>query len=684
MNPLSYSLPLQAAPEVIDRIPSGYSNFVIPFVVGISFMLIWLTVGLIRLLAKIPADDRRRFWKSLITPKIALKNIKDLFCDCLFHTKIWKRKPLLGYMHSSIAFGWFMLIVLGHIEVALFVPKHLAWTDGGLFYPIFYRFFVWINPGHVTLRGWFFFFLMDFFLLYVLTGVGMAIFKRFRSIVLGMRHTTKPSLADRVALYSLWMIFPLRLLAESFTADLSGGSFLTVPVNHLWHWIFGDKLFFMPVWWAYSICLGLFFAAMPFSRYMHILTEVLWILLRNAGIQPRHPRKGVAEAEIYACSSCGLCLDACPMNVQKKNLKYSSVYFIRFLRRHNEKKINAIADKCLMCDKCHALCPVGVDAPALRRAQRATVNNSLPYDYSYLMEGSLGSNSSSVSTCVAANACSITAGSVASTRTANAHASLTDPSPSLTEPVEVTTNIQKTSEDWKVMYFAGCMTHLTPRIIKSVEKVFKSAGVNYTFADRDGGICCGRPLMLAGKTNAAYETISANRKMILESGCRTLVLSCPICYKIFKDEYALDGVEVLHYTQFIKRLVDEGKLKLTAGDERIVYHDPCELGRGCGVYKEPREVLAQAGTLVKATKEGDESICCGGSLGSLTLDTRDRAKITESSVANLLANNPQTIVTACPLCLKTFSESVPETVKVQDFAEPFPGTCSPLLTFPLA
>ena len=685
MNHLLYSLTLQAVPEVIDRIPSGYSNFVIPFVVGICFMLIWLTVGLMRLLAKIPADDRRRFGKSLINPKIALKNIKDLFCDCLFHTKIWKRKPLLGYMHSSIAFGWFMLIVLGHIEVALFVPKHLAWTDGGLFYPIFYRYFVWMNPGHVTLRGSFFFFLMDFFLLYVLTGVGMAIFKRFRSIVLGMRHTTKPSLADRVALYSLWMIFPLRLLAESFTADLSGGSFLTVPVNHLWHWIFGDKLFFMPVWWAYSICLGLFFAAMPFSRYMHILTEVLWILLRNAGIQPRHPRKGVAEAEIYACSSCGLCLDACPMNVQKKNLKYSSVYFIRFLRRHNEKKINDIAEKCLMCDKCHALCPVGVDAPALRRAQRATVNNSLPYDYSYLK-----------ATCQVTEPAEVTAHTlplkpthlapeptlpVASASSATAHTSVTEPvevtthasvaNPSLpvTEPVEVTSNIQKSSSGEKVMYFAGCMTHLTPSIIKSVEKVFKSAGVNYIFADRDGGICCGRPLMLAGKTDAAYETISANRRMILSSGCRTLVLSCPICYKIFKDEYALEGVVILHYTQFIKRLTDEGKLKLVAGDERIVYHDPCELGRGCGVYKEPREVLGKVGTLVKAAKEGDESICCGGSLGSLTLDARDRAKITESSVANLLVNNPQTIVTACPLCLKTFSESTPDTVKVQDFAE---------------
>lgn len=634
----SIILAVRPAPEVIDRIPSGYNNFVIPFVVGICFMLCWLSVGLVRLLAKIPAEDRRRLWRSLVTPKTALKNIRDLFCDCLFHTKIWKRKPLLGYMHSSIAFGWFMLIVLGHLEVALFVPSHLAWTQGGLFYPIFYRFFVWINPAHATLRGSFFFFLMDFFLLYVLTGVGMAIFKRFRSIVLGMRHTTKPSLADRIALYSLWMIFPLRLLAESFTADLSGGSFLTVPVNHLWHLIFGDKLFFMPVWWAYSICLGLFFAAMPFSRYMHILTEVLWILLRNAGIKPNHPRKGVAEAEIYACSSCGLCLDACPMNVQKKNLKFSSVYFIRFLRRHNEKKINDIADKCLMCDKCHALCPVGVDAPALRRAQRKTVNNSLAYDYSYLKS---------------AVVCPASAAGMSGTAVNRADG----------------TGSVQAAADAPVMYFAGCMSHLTPRIIKSVESIFKKAGVEYVFADRDGGICCGRPLMLAGKTDAARETIAANRRMILESGCRTLVLSCPICFKVFKDEYALEGIEVLHYTQYVKRLVDAGRLTLEAGDEKIVYHDPCELGRGCGVYAEPRAVLGQVGNLVKAAKEGDESICCGGSLGSLTLDAHDRAKVTESAVANLMTNGPQTIVTACPLCLKTFSEAAPEGVKVKDFAE---------------
>ena len=662
MTPLAYILAAQADPEVIDRIPSGFSPFVLPFTIGVAFMFSWIGVGLIRLLAAIPKSDRIKFVKSLFIPKTALKNIKDLFCDCLFHVKIWQRKPLLGYMHSAIAFGWFMIIILGHIEVALFVPARLNVTRGGLFYPIFYRYFVWMNPGHTTLRGAFFFFLMDFFLLYILSGIALAIFKRFRSIVLGMRHTTKPSFADRVALYSLWMIFPLRLLAESFTADLSGGSFLTVPVNHFWHFLFGDKLWFMPTWWAYSICLGLFFAAMPFSRYMHILTEVLWILLRNAGIEPNHPRKGVAEAEIYACSSCGLCLDACPMNVQKKNLKYSSVYFIRFLRRHNEKKINAIAEKCLMCDKCHALCPVGVDAPALRRAQRATVNNALTYDYSYLSTAPAGDMERSevgISRPAGPGLCDSKVVEAERPRGVWGR-----PSPQY-----------KRNTGPKVLYFAGCMTHLTPRIIKSVEKVFNSAGVDYVFADREGGICCGRPLMLAGRTEAAAAVIEANKKMIEESGCDTLVLSCPICYKIFKEEYGLENIKVVHYTQFINELIASGKLNVQNKGERIVYHDPCELGRGCGVYLEPRAALGQVGTLVKASKEYDESICCGGSLGSLTLDSRDRSKISEASLDSLLANDPQTIVTACPLCLKTFSEAVSNSkepikdVKVKDFAE---------------
>ncbi|MBO6222424.1 MAG: 4Fe-4S dicluster domain-containing protein [Bacteroidales bacterium] len=605
---------------IIDRYPNSYNHFVLPFVIGISFIIVYLLIGLIRVLYHLTGEDRMKLLKSLFIPKTALKNIRDIFCDCLIHTKIWKRKPLLGYMHSAIAFGWFMLIVLGHLEVALFAPRHLEGiTEGSLYYPIFYRFFIWINPAHETLRGTVFFFLMDFFLLYVLSGIALAMFKRVRSIALGMRHTTKPSLADRVALYSLWAIFPLRLLAEGFTADLSGGSFLTKPVNWMFKAFFGNELNFMPTWWAYSICLGLFFLAMPFSRYMHILTEPLLILFRNAGLKVRKPRKGFAEAEIYACSSCGLCIDACPMNTQKKNLKYSSVYFIRFLRRHNNRKINEIADKCLMCGKCAAICPVGVNSPEIRRVQRETLNNNLKFDYSYLDS---------------------------------------------TSPA-----VDKPEAKDKILYFAGCMSHLTPKIIKSVESILKASGNEYEFMDKDKGICCGRPLMLSGKTEAARKTIEANKKLIEESGCTTLLVSCPICLKVFKEEYNLKGIRVIHYTQFVDDLVKEGRLSISKTAMSLVYHDPCELGRGCGIYDEPRHALESIGELKKAPKERDESMCCGYSLGSLTLDDKDRGKIAESTVENLLTNKPDCIVTACPMCYRAIRSK--STVPVKDFAEIF-------------
>ncbi len=608
--------------EIIDRYPNSYNHFVLPFVIGIVFIITYLLIGLIRILYHLTSQDRKRLLKSLVTPKTAWKNIKDIVLDCLLHTKIWKRKPLLGYMHSSIAFGWFLLIVLGHIELALFAPRHLSsLAEGSLYYPIFYRFFIWINPAHETLRGALFFFLMDFVLLYILSGIALAMFKRVRSIALGMRHTTKPSLADRVALYSLWAIFPLRLLAEGFTADLSGGSFLTKPLNMLFRTFFGNGLNFMPTWWLYSICLGLFFVAMPFSRYMHILTEPLLIVFRNAGLKVRKPRKGFAEAEIYACSSCGLCIDACPMNVQKKNLKYSSVYFIRFLRRHNKRKITEIANKCLMCGKCAAICPVGVDSPAIRRAHRETLNNKTDYDYSYL-------NSYSP---------------------------------------QFATQAQNTATTNKILYFAGCMSHLTPQIIKSVETVLRAARVDFEFMDKDKGICCGRPLMLAGKTEAALKTIEANRRIIQESGCHTLLVSCPICLKVFKEEYRLSGIKVLHYTQLINELIKDSKLHISKSDSTMVYHDPCELGRGCGIYHEPRTVLNSIGVLKKAKKERDESICCGYSLGSITLDEKERAKLAESCVDSLLEEKPESIITACPMCYRAIRSKA--SIAVKDFAE---------------
>ena len=195
----------------------------------------------------------------------------------------------------------------------------------------------------------------------------------------------------------------------------------------------------------------------------------------------------------------------------------------------------------------------------------------------------------------------------------------------------------------------------------------EAAGEKYEFLDKDGGVCCGRPMLLSGKTAEAQAMIAKNTELIKKSGAKRLVLSCPICYKVFKEEYHLEGIEILHHTQYINELVKQGRLKVDKNETSYVYHDPCELGRAFGVYDEPREVIESIGNLRAAKSEKEMSICCGGSLGSFNLTQQERDEITANSVYDLMVNHPDEIVTACPLCLKTFARKAP--IAVKDIAE---------------
>lgn len=584
---------------MIERIPGAFHPFVLPFVFGMLFVLTYCLVGMIRVFFELPREDRKRFLISLVTPKTIWKNIKDIFLNCLIHVKLWKRNKVLGYMHSSIAFGWFMLILLGHIEVMLFLPHRVRF----FYYPIFFNFFV--AEADATIQGKVLMFLMDISLLFVLSGILLAIYKRFRSRFFGMRRTTRPSFLDRIAMYALWAIFPLRLLAETFTAHISGGSFLTEPAGLLFHRFISNDIHVLPTWWAYSIALCIFMVLLPFTRYMHIPAEMLLIPMRNAGIKIRHPRKGFAKLEYYTCPNCGVCIDACPMSVRKENLKDCTVYLNRQLRRGNERRIAQISDKCLLCGKCSAVCQVGVQGPELRLAQRELRPYALTPDYSAI-------DTASMQAAVSANPA-------------------------------------------KVLYFAGCMTALTPGIRRATETLLKAAGIDYQLMDPEGGLCCGRPLMMAGRKEAAQALIRKNVEIIRASGCDTLLLTCPICYRVFLESYPLEGIRVVHHTVFLEELMREGRLPVEYTSGSYVFHDPCELGRGCGIYEEPRAALRRIGFLHEAEKHHAESICCGGSLGSLSLGFEKRKDITMNALHNLTANDPETIVTACPLCRSTFA-----------------------------
>jgi len=602
-----------------------FDPFVIPFNIGLYFILIYVVTRSVIWFLDLSKPDKLRLQRGFFGNAFAL-SLKEIFMESLIHRKILKTNLRLGYMHMSLAFGWFLLIFFGTVEADVFGVKHL----NAPYRAIFFRYF---NPDHgrsgfEAVYG----FLMDLILAFILSGLILAIIKRFYSKIVGMKKTTHLKLTDRIALTSLWLIFPSRLLAESFTSGAYGtGSFLTGSLGSWLATFLPAQQMAYPFWWLYSIALGTFFILLPITRYMHIPTELFLIFMRNSGIRTGDKAGTYTEVQTFSCSSCGICIDACQLNFSAGITNIQSAYLMKAIRNNDD--VTEIAQNCMMCGRCDQKCPVGIELSPIRMIQRR--ESEAENDIKNIYKGYFRSRQLIVSE---------------------------------NEPVTSNYNFLKESDMGKtdVIYFAGCMTHLTPSIKDSMIRILDASGLNYNFIDEQGGVCCGRPLMLAGQDREARELINFNSQMIWKSGAHTLVTSCPICYKVFKESYYLD-VEVLHHSQFIKKLIEDDLVNLKFLRKRVVYHSPCELGRGSGVYKEPKEVLGHVARLEKSKFEDENSLCCGGSLANMKISSKNKRKIAQDAAIELTMNNPDILATACPLCKKTFS-GVTET-RVADISE---------------
>jgi Fe-S oxidoreductase len=602
-----------------------FDPFVIPFNIGLYFILIYVVVRSIRWFSDLSRPDKLRLQRGFFGKSFG-QSIKEIFLESLIHRKILKSNFRLGYMHMSLAFGWFLLIFFGTLEADIFGSKHF----NAPYRAIFFKFF---NPDHGR-YGFeaFWAFLMDLILAFILSGLLLAVIKRISSRVVGMKKTTRLKTIDKVALTSLWLIFPSRLLAESFTSGAYGtGSFLTGSLGSLLSSFLPAHEMAYPFWWLYSLSLGTFFILLPLTRYMHIPTELFLIFARNSGITTGDQPGAFKEIQTYSCSSCGICIDACQLNFAAGITNIQSAYLLKGIR--NGENVNDIVHNCLMCGRCDKKCPVGIELTPIRMIRRRA--GEIEHVEKNILKKYFPDRLNLF------------------------------PVKTTTQPVY---NWLPEAEPEKadVLYFAGCMTHLTPVIKDSMIKILDASGVKYNFMDEKGGVCCGRPLMLAGQDKEARELINYNSQMIWKSGAHTLVTSCPICYKIFKESYYLD-VEVMHHTQFIKMLIEEGDLKLRFLHRKVAYHSPCDLGRGSGVYDEPKEVLRYVSMLQKTDFEDEDSLCCGGSLGNMKISYQQKQKIAKDAAAKLTKNHPDILVTSCPLCKKTIA-SATET-KVADISE---------------
>ncbi len=603
----------------------NFEPFVIPFNIGLYFIIFYAVYRSVIWFLELSRQDKLRLQRGFFG--IAFwQSIKEIFTESLLHRKIWKISPRLGYMHTSFAFGWFLLILFGTIEADMFGTSHL----NPPYKAIFFKFF---NPDQATTAfESAYAFMMDFILAYILSGLLLAILKRFTSKSVGMKKTTRLQTLDKIALTSLWLIFPSRLLAESFTSGAYGsGSFLTGSLGSVLASFLPAEQMAYPFWWLYSLSLGTFFILLPLTRYMHIPIELFLIFARNSGISTGDHKGSYTDMQIYSCSSCGICIDACQLSTSAGINNIQTAYLLKGIR--DNRDVTDIVPNCLMCGRCEAKCPVGVEIMPIRMIQRRE-NVYEPSEQKLLKRY------------------------FPERRKA--------PAPKQLIPPSYNWLPEKKTEKAKVIYFAGCMTHLTPSIKKSMVSVFEAAGVDYTFIDEDGGVCCGRPLMLAGQTKKARELINYNSRLFFETGADILVTSCPICYKVFRESYTL-GIDVMHHTQYIKMLIDDGKLKLNFLRKSVAYHSPCDLGRGSGIYDEPKDVLRHIARLQTTGYEDSNSLCCGGSLANTKIDNSTRALITRDAVTELTKESPDYLVTACPLCKKTFG-AVTDT-DVVDIAE---------------
>ena len=583
-----------------------YATFSIPFIVGVVTMFVVLIVKYGSWIFGLSAADRMRIVKGIPSRQTPLA-VWEVVRESLLHRRIFKVNPLLGYMHMSLAFGWFLLIVVGWIETVAYLGFRYVPLHGHVFFKYFAT-----GLEHKPV----FDFLMDLLLLFVLSGVALAWGKRVYSRAMGMRRTTKHLLGDRVALSALWFVFPVRLIAESTTCALyGGGGFLTGAVG-AWMAEHVSTLALMNLesaaWWAYSACLGIFFVALPFSRYMHIFTEIPLIFLRHYELRSTEKEGAFDHFQVEACSRCGICIDPCQLQSVLGINDVQSVYFLRD-RRYRMLRL-ATADNCLMCGRCAEKCPVDIDLNTLRLNSRDTMRNvpdEKRYDY---FKG-----------------------------------------------------LDRSSGEGKVGYFAGCMTLLTPRTMSAMDKVFRAAGEEVWWADREGGVCCGRPLKLAGETDSARRMMRYNTDLFRKHGITTLVTSCPICLKVFREDYELAGIEVLHHSEYILRLIRAGRLDVVHGPTRFTYHDPCELGRGSGIYDEPRAVIEAVGELLEPAQTRENAPCCGSSVANTAISDGQQVRLAQAVAEELEATGAEVIVTACPLCKKAIGRGTRG--EVRDLAE---------------
>ncbi|MDE3102527.1 MAG: 4Fe-4S dicluster domain-containing protein [Chloroflexota bacterium] len=628
-------------------------------IVGFGAFL-WRAYQLYRYLRLGRNEDRTdHFWRR----------VRDEIVVYLGQRRLLTRRYYGRGLTHALTFWGFLVITYGTCDLLLsgIFGRRMPGTESGVY--------VWI---------------LDLFAVAVLASIVIAAYRR-----LVIRPSRMHIALDGYVILGLIGLLMVSLLVfenAGIAAGILEPGQTPPPLAGLVHLGYSHDLalaVFSGAWWVHVVTVLAFAAYLPQSKHLHIATTLPNVFFRTQ--RPRGALDLIDDIEgketfgagsvrdlswkqlldAYTCTECGRCSQQCPALATGKPLDPQKIVLdIRDqLLREGPKLVGAPGDRgtpparwaptkaeelwsCTTCAGCVEVCPVTIEHIDKIVDMRRWLT---------MMEGDVPAEAQRSLTAIE--------------RAGNPWGQPPDTRADWAMDLGVPTFAEK--PDAEYLYFVGCAASFDRRnqkVAEALVRILRAAEVSFAILGTEE-TCNGDPARRMGNEYLWQTQARQNMETFAKYGVRKVIASCPHCFNTIANEYPQLGgeYEVVHAVQLVRRLVNDGKLKLARGAaprELVAYHDPCYLGRHNKIYDEPREALgALDGVEVVeiAPHNRERGFCCGAGGGRMWMEEKVGQRVNHKrvdqivSVRDLVASEGakvSKVASGCPFCLIMLDEGV--------------------------
>ena len=403
------------------------------------------------------------------------------------------------------------------------------------------------------------------------------------------------------------------------------------------------------MWWLHTLALLIFLPLIPHTKHLHLILSPLTIFLSRGEFSRIPPLAGdedfgldtgkdvtqLVALQAYSCVECGRCTEHCPANNTGKILNPKQIilgmrgYLNEFGAKSDEPLLGKhisqeAAFQCTTCGACEFQCPVGIEhLPIIVGLRRGAVNTGKwEDDYGTKLFLALERNGNALGF-------------------------------SATERDKFIQKQQFPIFDGTQEYclWLGCMGAYDPQgreIISSFAKVMQHLGTTFGVLKKEK--CTGDPARRLGNDLVFQQLAEQNLQTLGQAKVAKIVSICPHCVRTISKDWREFGEAppIEHHSEFMARHLDQLPKNRAAG--KIVYHDPCYLGRYRGTYDEPRSVLARSGEVIEPPRNRERGFCCGAGGGLAFLGEETGERVSHNRAKELVATGASMVGAACPFC----------------------------------